>query len=932
VRRTTALFIVLLSVISTAFCQNVLSITDLKCENKVNPLGIENKNPRLNWVLKSAERDQIQTAYRVLVSDNIASLKLNIGNIWDSKKVISDKSILVDFNGRPLQAAKKYFWKVKVWNRQGIESPWSNDATFSTGLFTDSDWSNAHWIGYERLKDSMLLVPGIHMSGDKAGKLALQRPVVPMFRKEFNVKKKISYAQLFISGLGHYEASINGVKTGNSFLAPGWTDYDKTVLYNTYDVTGQLKPGKNSIGVMVGNGFHNINRERYRKLVITYGMPRMISKLKIIYTDGTEDVIVSGGDWKCTSSPITFTSIYGGEDYDARLEQKGWNIPGFNDVNWNSALLVEAPKGKLVAETDYPLQVRNVISVKKISEPAPGKYLYDFGQNASGIIEMKVQGKKGQVIKLTPGELINKNQAINQRASGGPYYFTYTLKGEGVETWRPRFTYYGFRYCMVEGADPAKTTAIDKTVVTDLPRMVDLKFLHTTNSSPQSGSFYCSNQQFNQTYDLINWAIRSNTQSVVTDCPHREKLGWLEQTFLMGGSMFYNTNLYLLYDKVVMDMMDAQTATGLIPDIAPEYVPFENGFRDSPEWGSAGVILPWMIYQWYGDKEVMKMAYPMMKKYVDYLGTKAKDHIVSHGLGDWYDLGPKFPGEAQLTPKAVTATAIYYYDIILLSQMAELLENNEDAKQLNDLSVEVKKAFNDKFFNAETNVYSTGSQTAMSMPLCVGLVDETKRGEVVNNLVASINKSGKALTAGDIGFHFLVKALEESGQSQLLYDMNYRNDIPGYGFQLKKGATALTESWAALEEVSNNHLMLGHIMEWFYTGLGGIKQDNQSVAFKNIIIRPETVGDISEAKTTYLSPYGMIKSEWTKRDGFFTLKVEVPVNASATVYLPTTNSNAVTESGKAISGQKEIQFIKIEKDKALYKIGSGLYSFKVNLK
>jgi len=328
---------------------------------------------------------------------------------------------------------------------------------------------------------------------------------------------------------------------------------------------------------------------------------------------------------------------------------------------------------------------------------------------------------------------------------------------------------------------------------------------------------------------------------------------------------------------------------------------------------------------------VMKSAWPMMKRYVDYLGTKAKDHIVSHGLGDWYDLGPKFPGEAQLTPKAVTATAIYYYDIRLLSQMAELLNLKEDAQQLNTLSLEVKKAFNDQFFNAETNVYSTGSQTAMSMPLCVGLVDENKRTSVLNNLVASINKSGKALTAGDIGFHFLVQALEEGGQSQLLFDMNSRNDIPGYGFQLKKGATALTESWAALEEVSNNHLMLGHIMEWFYSGLGGIRQEPQSVAFKDIIINPEIVGDITEAKTFYYSPYGLIKSDWVQKDGFFTLKVEVPVNATATIYLPTTNVNAVTEEGKSISLQKEIQFIKIDKDKALYKIGSGVYLFKVKM-
>lgn len=894
-------------------------------------MGIENKNPRVNWILKSTERNQIQSAYRIIVSDNSESLKQNIGNIWDSKKVTSDESILVALKGKPLQAAKKYFWKVKAWNRDGKESSWSKDATFFTGLLSSSDWSNAKWIGCEPFNDSMLLVKGIHGSGDNLGKLAVQRPVTPLFRKEFSVKKKIANAQLFITGLGQYEASINGTKIGTSFLAPGWTDYDKTVLYNVYDVTSQLKTGKNAIGVIVGNGFHNINRERYRKLVITFGLPRMISKLKITYTDGTEETIVSGADWKCAPSPITFTSIYGGEDYDAQLEQKGWNNPGFNDSKWKNVLLAEVPKGQLLAETDFPLKVMDVITVKKISQPEPAKYLYDFGQNASGIIELKVQGKKGQVIRLTPGELITKKQMINQRATGGPYYLTYTLKGEGVETWRPRFTYYGFRYCMVEGAVPSKGATSTQKLSNELPGMIDLKFLHTRNSSPQEGTFTCSNLQFNQTYDLINWAIKSNTQSVVTDCPHREKLGWLECTYLMGPSMFYNYDLYHLYNQTVKDIMDAQNATGLIPDIAPEYVVFGGGFTDSPEWGSAGVILPWMIYEWYGDKDVMKLAWPMMSKYVEYLGTKANNHILSYGLGDWFDLGPKSPGVAQLTPKELTATAIYYYDIKLLSQMAEILNYTSAAQQLTSLSKDVKKAFNDQFFNAQTNVYSTGSQTAMSMPLCVGLVDEDKRTDVVNNLVASINKSGKALTAGDVGFHFLVKALEEGGQSQLLYEMNNRNDIPGYGFQLKKGATSLTESWAALEEVSNNHLMLGHIMEWFYTGLGGIKQEQHSVAFKNIIIRPETVGDISETKASYQSPYGLIKSEWTKKDGYFTLKVEIPVNSSATVYLPATDVNAITESGKAISNQKGIQFSRIENGKALYIIGSGTYLFKVKL-
>ncbi|HEY3389469.1 MAG TPA: family 78 glycoside hydrolase catalytic domain, partial [Prolixibacteraceae bacterium] len=751
------------------------------------------------------------------------------------------------------------------------------------------------------------------------GHKAIKRSVVPLFRKEFTAEKKIKNAILYISGLGHYEATINGQKVGQSFLAPGWTNYDKVCLYNSYDVTNQLRQGKNTIGVIVGNGFYNINRERYRKLVIAYGYPKMISKLKIDYEDGSSATVVSGTDWKCSPSPIVFSSIYGGEDYDATLEQKGWDQPGFDDSKWKTALPVGVQSEKLMAETDFPVTIHEAIKVKSTEQTEPGKYLYDFGQNCSGIIELKVVGKKGAVIKLTPGELITKDKKINQNASGAPYYFSYTLKEDGVEIWRPKFTYYGFRYVMVEGAVPESERQNAET-----PKIIDLQLLHTTNSSPGTGEFECSNQLFKQIYTLIDWAVQSNLSSVVTDCPHREKLGWLEQTYLMGASLHYNYNLYSLYRKAIRDMIDAQTPNGLIPDIAPEFVPFEAGFRDSPEWGSAGVILPWMIWQWYGDQSIVEEAMPMMKKYVAYLGTKAEGHILSHGLGDWFDYGPNTPGEAQLTPKSLTATAIYYYDILLLSKMMELTNNKEDAAKMIDLADDVKKAFNAKFFDKKTKVYSKGSQTAMAMPLCVGLVNENDKKEVFKNLVDSISKSGKSLTAGDIGFHFLVKALEEGGGSQLLYDMNFRNDVPGYGFQLKKGATALTESWPALEEVSNNHLMLGHIMEWFYTGLGGIKQEDNSVAFKNIIIRPEIVGDITWVNSSYQSSYGLIRSDWKKEQNSLEMKVQIPANTTATIYLPTNKEESVTENGK------KIDLTKTPQGKYFCKVGSGTYIYIMN--
>lgn len=909
---------VLLLIFSVLSAQRSISVSNLRCESMINPVGVSENRPHFSWCLASSLKDIKQLNYQILVSDSPENLNKNLGTIWDSKVCVSDQMSQISYAGKKLDPGKKYFWKVKVKESSGQSTEWSESAWFRMGLLSSQDWGGAKWIAFENLADSMRVVPGIHGSGNELGKKAVDKSIIPIFRKQFDLNKSVSNAILYISGLGQYEATINGSKIGNSFLSPGWTDYDKTCLYNTFDVTSQIQPGKNVLGVMVGNGFYYINRQRYRKLVIAQGYPKLICLLKITYADGTSSEIVSGTDWKCAQSPVSYTSIYGGEDYDATLEQKGWDRPGFDDSIWKSAVYATIPTGKLKAETDYPVTVNQIIPVKKILKKGPNKYLYDFGQNGSGIIEIKVKGKRGSVIKLTPGELITQDKEINQKATGSTYFFTYTLKGQGVETWQPKFSYYGFRYLMLEGAVPEKAAENN-----DLPLVMQLDMLHTCNSSPKSGDFTCSNQLFNRIYTLIDWAVRSNLQSVVTDCPHREKLGWLEQTYLMGASLHYNYELGPLYRKVIRDMIDAQTANGLVPDIAPEYTQFLGGFRDSPEWGSAAVILPWMLWEWYGDKSIVQEALPMMKKYIQYLGTMAKGNILSHGLGDWFDYGPKSPGEAQLTPKALTATAIYYYDLQLLGKMQRLCERNSDAAVTDQLAARVRESFNRKFFDPISKVYSTGSQTSMAMPLCVGLVEEKYRSEVFLNLVKSIENSGKSLTAGDIGFHFLVKALEEGGGSQLLFDMNFRDDVPGYGFQLKKGATALTESWPALEQVSNNHLMLGHLMEWFYTGLGGIKQEPGSQGFRNIIIRPEMVGDITFVKTSYQSVHGRIRSEWKKDKDQLTMEVEIPANTSGKVYFPVTSGSKVTEGGK------EVKTSQTSDGKSFCKIGSGTYIFTI---
>lgn len=906
-------FIALLFLSQLSFAQ----LYDLRTGHRVEPVGIDAQQPVFSWKINSTQRNVTQSAYQLIVADNAVDAGKGTGNVWNSGRQASSNSINVTYNGKALKSGTTYYWRVRVWDGKQQAMAWSKAASFTTGLFTTADWQQAQWIGYEDLHDTMRVLPGVHGSGGKLGDKAKQRPVTPLFRKGFSLHKKVSSALLYVSGLGQYELSVNGQKTGSRFLAPGWTYYDKTVLYNTYDITKQLLPGSNAIGVVVGNGFHHINRERYRKLVSVFGMPKLICLLQIRYTDGSTQNIVSDQSWKTAPSAITYNSIFGGEDYDAQLEQAGWNKAAFNDAGWKQAIPVAAPQGQLAAESDYPLQVMQTFVPRKVWQPVDGSYMYDFGQNTSGIVEIKVRGRKGQTVKLIPGELINEQQLANQKATGGPYYFSYTLKGDGEETWRPSFSYYGFRYVQVEGAAP------DTARNPALPAIKSLTLLHTRNSAPATGSFTSSNQLFNRIDTLIQWAIKGNFQSVLTDCPHREKLGWLEQDYLMGASVKYNFETYNLYNKLVRDMIDAQQPNGLVPDIAPEFVLFDGGFRDSPEWGSAAIILPWLQHKWYGDTVAMRKAWPMMEKYIGYLASKAQNHILNHGLGDWYDMGPERPGFAQLTPMGLTATAIYYYDATLMRDMAGLLGKSEAADQYSKLARGIKQQFNDTFFNKKTMVYSTGSQTAMAMPLALGLVEDLHKAAVLQNLVDSIKAGGQKLTAGDVGFHFLVQALHEGGASQLLYEMNSRDDVPGYGYQLKKGATALTESWPALEVVSNNHLMLGHIMEWFYGGLAGIRQTEQSTAFQHILIQPEVVGDITAVKGSYESLYGSIRSEWTQQGSRLTLQVTIPANTKATVWVPVAEGKKLTESGRAV------KVLAYEKGAAKVEIGSGKYAFVV---
>jgi len=903
------------------------TVFNLRCEQEETPVGLETLQPRFSWQTNATGRNFEQSAWQILVSDSPEQLQNNKGDIWDSGKVESSVSVLVPFAGKELKAGAVYYWKVRNWDKAGNYSPWSQVASFSVGLLSEKDWNGARWIALERDKKEELLPVGLHGFSSYVKKFPEGKKIgfylLPQFRKTFTTNKTVKRAVAYISGLGQFELFINGKKIGNNFLDPGWTKYDKCALYLTFDVTNQIQNGDNTVGVMLGNGFFNIPSERYFKVLASYGAPRLKMKLAIEYADGSMQNLVTGTDWKASASPVTYSSIYGGEDYDANREQSGWMMPGFNDKNWSKALDTNW-QTKLLSQQSTPLHVRDSISPIRIFKNQKGQWVYDLGQNFSGIVRISVKASKAQYIKIWPAELLFADSTVDQRGSGSPYWFGYTPKADGrQENWQPQFTYYGFRYVAVEGAVPA-----GKSNAEGLPEIAELTGLHTCNSADEVGCFHCSKPLFNQIYELIDWAIRSNMASVLTDCPHREKLGWLEQSHLMQNSMQSRYDLSRLYAKIMNDMQSAQQADGMIPTIAPEIVHFEGGFRDTPEWGSAFIIDPWNIYQWYGDKRLIEKYYFDMQRYIDYLSSKANDHIVAYGLGDWLDLGPKSPGEAQLTSNGLSATATYYYDVTRMQKMAELLGKKDDAKKYTELGNAIKEAFNKRFWNPSKQQYEFNSQTASAMALFMELVPSENRQRVLDNLISDIRVHNNSLTTGEVGYTYLISVLQENEASNVIYDMNNIYNTPGYGWQLAHGATALTESWQGYAYLSNNHLCLGHLMGWFFSGLGGIGQADQSIAFKQIVIHPQPAGDVREAQTSYQSPHGQIVSNWKRSDKDFTLHVEIPANATASVYLPATNPENITESGILLK-EANMPFRDESNKYTVVTIGSGSYNFNV---
>ena len=849
----------------------------LRVEYRENPLGIDAPKPRLSWELESAEKAQRQTAYEIQVSSNGTGQ----GDLWATGKVLSNRTLQIEYAGKPLVSHQQVSWRVRVWDAQGRASEWSRVANWSMGILRPEDWK-AVWIAWPQ-------------SPGTGGPL-------PLFRREFAVKPGLKRAVAYVSGLGHYELFLNGKKVGDRVLDPGWTNYRKTVLYSTFDVTLMLTEGRNAAGAMIGNGFYHVPGGRYTKFTASFGPPALLLHLRLEYANGETEVVATNGSWKAAAGPITFSCIYGGEDYDARREIPGWTSPGFDDSKWDRVFGSGAAGGELVSQSIWPVKVMQSFTTVKVTGPAPGIRVYDLGQNFAGWPRVKARGRAGSAVTMTTGELLLADGRVDQTSATGSgrgpkIQFRFTLKGEGVEEWHPQFTYTGFRYVEVEG---------DAEVVE-----MQGDFVHS--SAPRAGEFTSSSPLFNRINELVDYAVRSNMQSVLTDCPHREKLGWLEQAHLMGPSLLYAYDSALLLEKISRDAREAQLDSGLVPDIAPEYTYFVGGFRDSPEWGSAAVLLPSLLYRWTGDTRTLAASYESMKRYTGYLRASAQGHIVSQGLGDWYDIGPGGPGTSKLTPRGVTATAFYYLDLLRVSEAASRLGKPADQAKYAALARQVSQAFQAKFWDAAKGYYAGGSQTAQALPLVAGLVPAENRARVLEQLVADIRRRGDQQTAGDIGYRFLIRALTDAGRSDVLYNINSRTGPPSYGYQISQGVTSLAEAWDANPHSSQNHCMLGHIQEWFYSGLAGINAAPGAVAFDRIVIQPQPAGNLTHVRAHYGSIRGRIASEWSIEGDTLHLRVSIPPNTTGRIVVP----------GKAAGTRPAEQGV----CSTTFEVGSGEYQF-----
>ncbi len=869
-------------------------VTTLRCEYLPNPVGMDVVNPRLSWQMKKDLPGASQTAYRILVATSAEELSKNSGDLWDTGKIESDQSAQVIYAGKPLTSGMKVFWKVQIWDEAKSESLWSTVSEWEMGLLSATDWQ-ARWIG----------APASLTTGDL-------KHAAPLFRKELNLLKKVKKASVYISGLGYYELYINGTKIGDHVLSPNQTNYDRqkvekweesrignmtsTVLYETFDITSSLKEGGNALGVILGNGWY-LQADRPNDTMLWYDTSRLMAQFKIEYEDGSSELITSDENWKSSLSPILYNGLHSGEIYDARLEQKGWNEAGFDDSKWVKAEVVRAPTGILRGQISAPDRITKTIQPISVIEPDKGVYRFDMGRLFSGWARLKLTGPKGTKIKLRFIEEF------------GPTYNqtdTYIMKGEGTEIWEPRFTWHAFRYVDVFGS-PTKLTLenVDGRVVnTDITK---------------TGTFECSNTLLNKILDNYQWTQLGNVHGgVPSDCPHRERRGYTGDGQISARAAIYNFDMSQFYTKWLNDIADAQNhKTGYVPNTTP----YQDGGGGTP-WGSAYVIIPWYMYQYYGDMRILQKHYDGMKHWIEYMKNSLnKDGILSgQGLGEWV------PPEIVDIPADFVNSCYYYYCIDMMVQISGILSKTEDKGHFVQLAENARNAINTVYYNADKSSYSIGRQGANIYPIGFGIAEAKNVSAVFDNLVKNVVSDNKVhFDTGILGTPLLLEVLTKLDRADLAFTLMNQRDFPGFGWMIEKGATTIWETFQG--DVSHSHPMFGSVCAWFYQNLGGISPDPAKPGFKHTIIKPTPVSSLTFAKSSYESLYGTIKSEWKFAGDDYLLKVTIPANTTATVYVLALREDCVNEGGNPVKKNLHIKQLGQEGKYAVYEIESGDYEF-----
>jgi alpha-L-rhamnosidase len=895
-----------------------IGANQLKTDRQTEPLGFDNPCPGFSWIVISDDPGTFQQAYEIIVGTDIHKLETGKGNAWQSGRVESSRTFNIRYSGKPLSSFTRYFWKVRLWDQDGKVSGWSPASWFETGMMKPSDWK-AKWISDTR----PLPARDEDFYRDNPN---------PLLRKEITVKKRLRSARLYVAGLGYSVNYINGQRVGDHMLDMPWTNFNKQVMYNTFDVTSMLSEGVNTIASMLGNGWYNpmpfrMFRKWNLREELTVGKPCLKAQLRLLYADGSVETIITDETWKAGEGPVLMNSVYLGETLDARLEQEGWNDKGFNDSQWTNAAVIKGPSGELIACYIPPVRVTRILKPVKMTEPRPGVYIFDFGQNFAGVPRLKVKGPAGTRIVMRGGEDIHADGTLNYftviagqlksmwNFRGGPgcpddpmMRITYILRGDDNEEYTPLFTFSGFRYIEVTGF-PGK------------PDLNSIEGLRMNTDLRETGSFECSNDFFNRLQEVVKWTFLSNVFSVQSDCPAREKFGYGADMVVTAEAFCYNFDMSGFYRKVVQDFANDARPSGGMTEVAPSVGINDLGIDSEtgpPGWQLAFPFGIKVLHDYYGDIANLEMHYETLKKQVDFLHERTPGNVVQNCISDHESLDPR--------PIPLSATAFYYHHVIILEVAARLLNKQDDAAAYEKLAGEIKETFIRTFLKPGTGVFDTGTQGAQLIALYYNLVPEAEKEAAVNRLLSEIyfNHRGH-LSTGIFATKFMFDFFRQVNRDDISYSVANQRTYPGWGNMLANGATTLYESWEYPDTLkSQNHPMFGSVSEWFYKSLLGINA--LAPGFSRFEIKPHPSGDLLWAKGYYDSMTGRITSEWNIEGIHFNLKVSIPANTRAMISIPSIDSAVILANGKPAKDTRGLKFAGHSDGYTIFEAEPGDYS------